>query len=121
MPFLNTKAEYLWDSYEVNDIVRRSEIWLMPYNWRFTQTGQDVDIIRVDQKNTVETLRDQLQKLLVSGHDDAGFPVLARAKDDGGSRLVGYIGASELEHALSKSLILIFTTTNRFWRLPLVL
>ena len=59
----------------------------------------------MDQENTVETLRDQLQKLFVYGHDDAGFPVLARAKDDGGSRLVGYIGANELEHALSNSLI----------------
>ena len=86
----------------------------MSYNLCFTQAGQDVDIIHVDQKNTVETLRDQLQKLLVSGHDDAGFPVLARAKDDGGSRLVGYIGASELEHALSKSLILILPQQTDF-------
>jgi hypothetical protein len=48
------------------------------------------------------TLRDQLQHLLVSGHDDAGFPILSSAKEDGGTRLVGYIGANELEHALSK-------------------
>jgi chloride channel 3/4/5 len=55
----------------------------------------------VDRQNTVETLRDQLQHILDSGHDDAGFPILSNAKDDGGTRLVGYIGANELEHALS--------------------
>ena len=64
------------------------------------QTDRDVDVIRVDRENTVETLRDQLQNLLVSGHDDAGFPILSSAKEDGGTRLVGYIGANELEHAL---------------------
>jgi len=69
---------------------------------RVFQADRDVDVIRVGRKNTVETLRDQLQNLLVSGHDDAGFPILSDLKDDGGTRLVGYIGASELEHALSK-------------------
>lgn len=49
----------------------------------------------------MESLRDQLQDVLASGHDDVGFPILFAAKEDGGSRLVGYIGANELEHALS--------------------
>jgi chloride channel 3/4/5 len=36
------------------------------------------------------------------GHDDSGFPILRKdVNDDGGMRLVGYIGANELEHALS--------------------
>jgi hypothetical protein len=66
-----------------------------------TQTDRDVDVIRLDHFNTVKSLRDQLQNLLASGHDDAGFPILSGAKEDGGTRLVGYIGANELEHALS--------------------
>ena len=36
------------------------------------------------------------------GHDDSGFPILRKdVNDDDGMRLVGYIGANELEHALS--------------------
>ena len=53
---------------------------------RVFQADRDVDVIRVGRKNTVETLRDQLQNLLVSGHDDAGFPILSDLKDDGGTR-----------------------------------
>lgn len=63
------------------------------------QTERDVDVIRVDESNTVKSLRDKLQSLLNSGNDDSGFPILR--PDDRESRLVGYIGASELEHALS--------------------
>ena len=33
--------------------------------------------------------------------DDGGFPILRH--DEEGSRMVGYIGANELEHALSGS------------------
>lgn len=49
----------------------------------------------------MKNLRDKLQTLLNSGNDDSGFPILR--SDDEGNRLVGYIGASELEHALSTS------------------
>ena len=57
-----------------------------------------MDTIRLDQRNTVETLRDQLMSL-VSAEEDAGFPILKQEED--GLRMVGYIGANELEHALS--------------------
>lgn len=73
---------------------------------------RDVDVIYVDSKNTVESLRDRLQKLLASGQDDGGFPILKTTRDGLGHRLVGFIGASELEHALStlanRSLIITF-------------
>lgn len=47
----------------------------------------------------MKSLRDQLQALIVSGNHDSGFPIVR--SDEGGMRMVGYIGASELEHALS--------------------
>ena len=62
------------------------------------QTDRDVDMIRLDQRNTVKSLRDQLMNL-VGAEEDAGFPILKQEED--GSRMVGYIGANELEHALS--------------------
>ena len=68
---------------------------------RSEKTDRDAEVIRLDRENTVESLRDQLQKLLHDGHDDIGFPILRKAKHDEGLRMVGYIGASELEHALS--------------------
>lgn len=37
----------------------------------------------------------------MSGNDDSGLPILRRDTDDELFRLVGYIGAGELEHALS--------------------
>jgi chloride channel 3/4/5 len=59
----------------------------------------------------VKTLRDQLLGL-VANDDDGGFPILRQ--DDNGSRMVGYIGASELEHALSKtSFESVFSLVNR--------
>lgn len=61
-----------------------------------------MDVIRVDQHNTVESLRDQLQSLLNAEHDDGGFPILRPGRDEDGLRMVGYIGASELEHALGR-------------------
>jgi chloride channel 3/4/5 len=51
-------------------------------------------------------LRDQLQILVSSGNDDSGFPILRNDNHDNGTemigmRMVGYISANELEHALS--------------------
>ncbi len=57
---------------------------------------RDVEVIHIERPNTVRTLRDQLAKLEVG----TGFPIL-RNDDDGGSRMLGFIGGSELEHALS--------------------
>ena len=58
-------------------------------------------MIKLDNENTVESLRDQLQAVLHAGHDDTGFPILRKDKHDEGLRMVGYIGTNELEHALS--------------------
>ncbi|KAI0829819.1 chloride channel [Trametes gibbosa] len=82
LPYLDAKHEYLWGNLLINDV-----------------TDRDVDVIRVDRENTVKSLRDQLQYLVESGNSDSGFPILR--PDDEGTRMVGYIGANELEHALS--------------------
>ena len=65
------------------------------------QEDRDVDVIKIEENNTVKSLRDKLQALTVAGNEDGGFPIVR--EDEGGLRLVGYIGASELEHALSTS------------------
>jgi chloride channel 3/4/5 len=59
-------------------------------------------VIRLENSNTVKNLRDQLQLMLTSGNDDGGFPILRKVdEDEENYRMVGYIGANELEHALS--------------------
>ena len=67
------------------------------------QTDRGASVIRIDADNTVESLRDQLQALLNAGHDDSGFPILRPVGDSDKLRMVGYIGSSELEHALGRS------------------
>ena len=62
------------------------------------QTDRDADTIRLDEENTVRSLRDQLLRL-VAVEEDAGFPILRQ--EESGLRMLGYIGAGELEHALS--------------------
>jgi len=42
-----------------------------------------------------------LQALVNAGHDDSGFPILRPNGGSGKLRMVGYIGANELEHALA--------------------
>jgi chloride channel 3/4/5 len=64
--------------------------------------SRDAKVIRLDQENTVKSLRDQLFTLTASGNDDSGFPILRAENSHGGYRMLGYIGANELEHALSK-------------------
>lgn len=71
-----------------------------------TQNDRDVQVIHVEHDNTVKSLRDQLQSLINDGKHDSGFPILR--SDHEGSRMVGYIGANELEHALSKYSIFLF-------------
>ena len=70
-----------------------------------TQVDRDVDIIRAYRRNSVRNLRDQLQALLYSGNGDGGFPILRQGEDEERSRMIGYIGANELEHALSAALL----------------
>jgi len=78
-----------------------------------------VETIHVEGSNTVRTLRDQLARVLVSGYTDGGFPIL-HADGNGKSRMLGYIGVNELEHALSivaeeaDHLVLFQPTTQRF-------
>jgi chloride channel 3/4/5 len=64
-----------------------------------------VDTIKLEERNTMESLRDKLLTLNMSGNDDGGFPILRTDANHDGTRMVGYIGASELEHALSKNRI----------------
>lgn len=65
---------------------------------RSLQTDRDVDTIRLDEENTVQSLRDQLLRH-VAVEEDGGFPILRQ--DENGLRMLGYIGAGELEHGLS--------------------
>ncbi|KAI6131653.1 chloride channel [Pisolithus croceorrhizus] len=84
LPYLDAKHEYLWADFSINDV-----------------TNTEVDTVCLDRPNTVMSLRDQLQSLLNAGQDDSGFPILRASRDREGMRMVGYIGASELEHALA--------------------
>ncbi|KDQ57485.1 hypothetical protein JAAARDRAFT_130295 [Jaapia argillacea MUCL 33604] len=88
LPYLDAKHDPLWGDLEISDV-----------------TNRDVEVIYVDKQNTVRTLRDQLQELVFAGYEDGGFPILRKVgTGDGvgeGLRMIGYIGASELEHALS--------------------
>jgi chloride channel 3/4/5 len=59
-------------------------------------------VIDIGHSNTVRTLRDQLAKLVRAGYVDTGFPILS-TDADGKSRMLGFIGGNELEHALSTS------------------
>ncbi|KAI6040276.1 chloride channel [Pisolithus marmoratus] len=86
LPYLDAKHEYLWADFSISDV-----------------TDREIDTICLDHPNTVMSLRDQLQSLLNAGHDDSGFPILRTRGDHGGMRMVGYIGTSELEHALGES------------------
>ncbi|KAG6820743.1 hypothetical protein H0H93_012389 [Arthromyces matolae] len=84
LPYLDSKHEYLWGNLHINDV-----------------TAHDTEVIELDKKNTVTSLRDQLVALMRSGNDDSGFPILRPDINQDGMRMVGYIGANELEHALS--------------------
>ncbi|KAH9942350.1 chloride channel [Epithele typhae] len=83
LPYLDAKHEYIWGAHTLTEVADR-----------------DVEVIRVDRTNTVKTLCDRLQSLVDAGHSDSGFPIL-RPDEEDNMRMVGYIGANELEHALS--------------------
>jgi hypothetical protein len=63
---------------------------------------REVEVINIGRLNTVRTLRDQLARLVATGYADTGFPII-RPNEDRKSQLIGFIGANELEHALSTS------------------
>lgn len=83
LPYLDYKHEYLWGALQVSDV-----------------TDRKVETIIVDDRNTVRALRDKLLVAVRDGNGDSGLPILQ--KEETGCKMVGYIGASELEHALSK-------------------
>jgi hypothetical protein len=64
------------------------------------QIDREAEVIYADRLNSVELLRDQLERAVSSGETDGGFPVVR--EEDGLLKLVGYIGLNELEHALSE-------------------
>lgn len=67
------------------------------------QMDRGCGVIRIDEKNTVKTLYDKLQRSVSVGYADSGFPILKG--DQLNMKVVGYIGMNELEHALGKLLL----------------
>lgn len=84
LPFLDAKHDYLWGDLEISDIVDR-----------------DVPTIQLEKENTVRDVHNALLVLARAGYDDGVLPVLRRNDHESDYRLVGAIGASEIEHALS--------------------
>jgi chloride channel 3/4/5 len=64
------------------------------------QIDREAEVIYADRVNSVELLRDQLERAVSSGETDGGFPVVR--EEDSLLKLVGYMGLNELEHALSE-------------------
>lgn len=83
LPYLDYKHEYTWGNLQISDVVVRDGV-----------------TIQVDEDNTVQSLGEKLLALVASGAHDSGLPIL-RKDDNDGTRLIGYIGVNELEHALS--------------------
>ena len=106
LPYLNAKRQYLWGAFTVDDVVRSDFFYffLTDYLTRrpslFPQTDRGVEVIDIGNSNTVRALRDQLARLVRTGYADTGFPILS-TDANGKSRMLGFIGANELEHALS--------------------
>ncbi|CAG8801324.1 24135_t:CDS:2, partial [Gigaspora rosea] len=75
-PFLDSKAEYITTA----TTLELCEI--------------DTEVIDINSRNTINDLKTKLKRLSNSGHSDSGFPIVD------GSKLVGYIAANELEHAI---------------------
>ncbi|KAK8854828.1 hypothetical protein IAR55_003567 [Kwoniella newhampshirensis] len=103
LPYLDSKREYLWGSRRASTIANRS-----------------VPVLRTDKQHTVRSLTGKLLELVRLGMADSGFPVLVKEQTasptggmglDGGMvsgrersclRIVGFLGMSELEHALAE-------------------
>ena len=112
LPYLDSKHEYLWGNLQISDVVCVHGFPVILLGGTdtilFLKTARDVEVIYLDRKNTVRSLCDQLLRLTAAGHDDSGFPILRKeSSEDDGMRLVGYIGANELEHALSAFYLLL--------------
>lgn len=72
-------------------------------------TDRDVEVINIDDQNTVASLRTQLSRVFALGSLDGGFPIVTKADMShagaGGSKMIGYISHNELEHALSACIL----------------
>ncbi|PWY97712.1 hypothetical protein BCV70DRAFT_166509, partial [Testicularia cyperi] len=103
LPYLDSKAEYIWNGVNVTDAM-----------------DTEVEVISLEASNTVQSLREKLDRLaLGSGYADGGFPIVSRARGSSSGlsnsvtslqrespapayQMVGYIAATELEHALRR-------------------
>jgi chloride channel 3/4/5 len=90
LPYLDAKEEHTWQDVSILDAV---------------DTG--VDLIVLDQENTVDSLRQKLQRLSLGlGYTDGGFPLVIRQSTTVKKwKLVGYIAAQELEHGLNRLML----------------
>uniref|UniRef100_V5EIJ2 Chloride channel protein n=2 Tax=Kalmanozyma brasiliensis (strain GHG001) TaxID=1365824 RepID=V5EIJ2_KALBG len=123
LPYLDSKAEYIWNGVDVTDAMET-----------------EVEVISLDVDNTVQSLGEKLDRLASgSGYTDGGFPIVSRSTPIASSAvpptpadlsasigsmtdhipptsghepssaapsahlMVGYIAASELEHALGRA------------------
>ncbi|ORX82091.1 hypothetical protein K493DRAFT_241238 [Basidiobolus meristosporus CBS 931.73] len=77
-PYLDSKKEYIF-------LGRTGEI-----------TEYHVDVISVNEPNTIKMLKKKIQRMLGSEYPDGGFPIL----DHG--YLIGYIACNELEYVIKK-------------------
>lgn len=83
LPYLDGKAEYIWEGVHVPDAMDTS-----------------IELIWLEKDNTVASLRQKVARLaLGQGYTDGGFPIVVREEE--GLKMVGYIAAGELEHALA--------------------
>ncbi|SPO29570.1 related to chloride channel protein [Ustilago trichophora] len=115
LPYLDSKTEYIWNGVNVTDAMET-----------------EVEVICLDAINTVQSLGEKLDRLARgSGYTDGGFPIVSRVasstpipsespllsssigsladlvpqvpSDTASYKMVGYIAASELEHALTRA------------------
>jgi chloride channel 3/4/5 len=98
LPFLDPKLTYTWKDVSVKDAM-----------------DTEVEVIRLDEANTVDSLQSKLAQLALGmGYTDGGFPIVVPSEIDPptrrggkrrqGIRMVGYIAAQELEYGLSQLL-----------------
>ncbi len=86
LPYLDSKAEYIWSNVAVPDAMENN-----------------VEVIALDQENTVHSLQKKLERLALGlGYTDGGFPIVLSAANGRKARLAGYIAAPELAHALAE-------------------
>lgn len=93
LPFLDNKIDYTWDGVSVQDAM---------------DTG--IELIYAEHENTIQNLRSKLERLaLGNGYTDGGFPIVVKTESSSsrnvGVKVIGYVAAAELEHALIKIMV----------------